>query len=133
MRLLAFDYGRKRVGVASGDTSTGNASPLKIVAASDWSAIVALVRDWRPGFCLVGLPLHMDGRMSAMAVEASNFARRLALELDQQVVFADERLSSNSVSNDLRAAGLDQRQAIDDLAAARILAGWLAHWQRAQR
>ena len=127
MVVLAFDYGTRRLGIATGNTETRNISPLKIVPSHDWPAITRVVQQWQPAFCLMGLALNMDGSMSPMAVKAQKFALELAQQIQQKILFADERLSSNSVRFDLDAAGLSSKQAIDDLAAARILASWFAN------
>ena len=129
MIIVGFDYGLRNTGVATGNTETGNATPLKIVNSRDWASIDKIIAEWRPHFCLVGLPLNMDGSVSRMSLAAQEFAQQLAERLKQSVVFADERLSSNSVRNDLYAAGLSTRQKIDDLAAARIISSWLANWR----
>jgi len=49
--FLAFDFGTKRVGVASGNTVTRTAAPLRTLAAEGtarFDAIGKLVTEWKP-------------------------------------------------------------------------------------
>ena len=58
--FMAFDFGLRRIGVATGQRITGTATPLTTVAARggqpDWTAIEQLVRQWRPDALIVGVP-----------------------------------------------------------------------------
>jgi len=58
--VLAFDFGRRRIGVACGDTLSRTAAPLEAVSAGSdgprWDAIDALLREWQPALLIVGLP-----------------------------------------------------------------------------
>src|SRR5690606_25762510 len=69
--VLAFDFGGSRIGVAVGQSVTGSAGPLGVVAngprGPDWERIDALVREWRPSRLIVGLPLHADGSPPGVA------------------------------------------------------------------
>ena len=129
MLILGVDYGRRRVGVATGNLETGNCTPLTVLSPKDSVSWRKLFARWQPGLCVVGLPLSMDGSMSLMGWEACAFARRLALDFDQSIVLADERLSTASVRVDLELAqGKNFAGPIDDLAAARILSAWLCDY-----
>src|SRR3989304_738628 len=63
--ILAFDYGKRYVGVAVGDTAVGVAHPLATIdaagAARRFAAIAEFVREWRPARIVVGLPLSPEG------------------------------------------------------------------------
>ena len=135
--LLAFDYGARRIGVALGIPLTHTASPLTTLTcpaldAPPWAAIDALLREWRPGRLLVGLP---EQRPEAAPLLAA--IRRFAAELGQRynlpVEFVDERLSSREASErlrQLRQAGRKRRirkQEIDAQAAAILVESWLMH------
>src|SRR5690606_37428894 len=62
--VLGFDVGARRIGVAVGNTVSGTARPIAMVAARDegpdWDAVSALVREWRPDRLVVGEPLTLD-------------------------------------------------------------------------
>src|SRR6185312_7299756 len=78
--VLAFDFGTRRIGVAVGNTLTRVAHPLATIEAADaarWTALRALVDEWRPQRLVVGLPVHADGTEHAMTVRTRDFAREL--------------------------------------------------------
>ena len=75
--ILAFDYGLRRIGVAVGQSVTGSASPLGIVANGpdgvDDAELSALIAEWRPTRLVVGLPMHADGSPSEMQQHVAAF------------------------------------------------------------
>jgi len=133
---LAFDFGLRRIGVASGHSLTGAAAPLATVGngehGPDWQAIAALVQAYKPAVLVVGNPYNADGSPSAMSAAASGFATALGQRLQLPVERVDERWSSREASAELqqrRAAGTRRRRVqradIDSAAAAIILERWL--------
>ena len=126
--LLCFDYGEKRIGVAVGQTLTGTATALRTLAARagapDWSAVDALLAEWRPDALVVGLPLNMDGSEQPLTARARRFARRLAQRHPLPLYFADERLSTREARG--REGAAAPREGRDALAAEVILEGWMA-------
>ncbi len=135
--LLAFDYGRRRIGVALGIPLTHTAAPLTTLTCATldeppWPAIDALLAEWRPGRLLVGLPEARPGS-EALRAAIRAFAATLAERYTLPVEFVDERLSSREASERLR----QQRQAgrrrrvrkaeIDAQAAAILVESWLMH------
>ena len=130
---LGFDFGLKRIGVAVGQSLTGSASPLGVVAVRDgepdWDAIGRLVKEWRPDSLVVGLPYNMDLSEQDMTHKARHFAQALAQRFPQPVHTVDERLSSREAEAALK----EQRQQgrrritradIDGAAAGVILESW---------
>lgn len=135
-RALAFDVGRKLVGVAVGQRDAGTARALATVEARggdfDWAAIDDLVADWQPECFVVGLPLALDGGEQPMTAFARRFAEALSQRHARPTHLVDERHSSQEASRRFarqRAAGVARRKhaaAIDALAAQVILENWLA-------
>ena len=118
--VLAFDFGLRNIGVATGQTITHTASELGTVRARDgvpdWDALDVLVREWQPALLLVGLPLNMDDTLSDMAMRAKRFAAKLEQRYGLKTELVDERLTSfeaRGLSRDL-----DEQHAI----AARLIA-----------
>jgi putative Holliday junction resolvase len=118
--VLAFDFGLRNIGVATGQAITHTASEIATVRARDgvpdWNAVDALVRQWRPDALLVGLPLNMDDTESEMSTRAKRFAKKLRVRYHLTVNLVDERLTSfeaRGISDDL-----DAQHAI----AARLIA-----------
>ena len=132
--ILAFDFGKRRIGVAVGQQVTCSASPLKFVVnnqpAPTGSTSTALVSDWRPHRLIVGMPVHADGSASEIAGDVEDFMDNLGrYELPIEAV--DERYSSLEAEQQLksgRAAGLRGRitkDMIDSAAAVLIAERWL--------
>lgn len=125
--VLAFDFGTRRIGVASGNTLLRIAHPLATIdaplAATRFDAIGALVAQWRPARLIVGLPVHADGTPHAMTARARTFARELEARFAVPVALVDERWTSEAAAQALRGAGYGGRagRARRDEAAARII------------
>lgn len=133
--LLAFDFGLKRIGVATGQGVTGTASPLTVIQRqgddADRAAIDSLLAEWRPEALVVGLPLREDGSESDLTRAARRFGERLGERTGLPVHFADERYTSSSARSDfadLRREGAVRRRdrgRLDAVAAQRILETYL--------
>lgn len=129
--MLAFDYGVKRTGVASGELEIGVAHPLVTLKADSrearFSAIDKLIKEWQPGLLVVGLPLHPDGAEHEITRAARNFASELEARYKLPVFLHDERYTSAVVEEELRSAtkaGLKSQHSVDALAAQLILQGF---------
>src|SRR6516225_4360991 len=132
--VLAFDFGRKRIGIASGDTVTRQAAPRGAVAVlrsgPDWQAVERAVRTLAPAVLVVGAPYNADGSEGTLLTEARRFAAELERRFALPVQLIDERFSSLEASEALKrrrasgARGRIERAAIDSAAAAVILGRW---------
>ena len=97
LSFLAFDFGTRRVGVATGNSLTRTATPLTTVAVEGearMAAIAALIADWRPAALVVGVPRHPDGAAHANTERARRFGRQLQARFGLPVHEVDERYSS---------------------------------------
>jgi putative Holliday junction resolvase len=126
--IFAFDYGTRRIGVASGDTLTRTARGLATIAsAPPWDAIGKLIEDYRPTQLVVGVPYNMDGTPTLLTDAAREFARALHQRFGLPACLIDERLSSREAEAELRqarASGLKRRRlthADVDMTAAKIV------------
>jgi putative holliday junction resolvase len=126
--VMAFDFGEKRIGVATGETMLKTAHALTTVDAEQnevkFKQIGFLIAEWQPSLLVVGLPTHMDGEAHLMTQLAKKFAQRLEGRFNLPLVMVDERLSSAEAAQSLRDAGvkgLKQRTMIDAVAAQSIL------------
>lgn len=132
---LGFDFGLRRIGIATGQSVTASASPVTVAdadnGAPDWHTVDAVVREWSPDALVVGVPLLMDGSEQPMTRRARAFARALEARYALPVHEADERLSSAAASGliaDARASGGRRRTRkgdLDRIAATLILERWL--------
>jgi len=134
--VLAFDFGLKRIGIATGDTVSCSAAPLRTVAmlaqGPDWPAIEREVANVGPDLLLVGEPYNDDGTPGRLGPAATRFAAELATRFGLEVVRMDERYSSTEAMGLLKAGRASgerrrplQRGDIDSAAAAVVLASWL--------
>ena len=96
--MLGFDFGLQRIGVAVGNTLLRQAQALTIVSAANndlkFVAIKALIDQWQPARCIVGLPYHPDGAEHEMTVRCRRFANQLHGRFGVEIVLVDERYSS---------------------------------------
>ncbi len=131
-RILAVDFGRRRIGLAVCDElqiSVRGLPTLKVRNFNDSVAQVAQVAgDQVAEEVVVGLPLNMDGSRGEMASAAENFASQLAVLSNRPVRTFDERLSSVGAKRELHAMQAKKHKGeIDRLAAVLILETYLQH------
>jgi putative pre-16S rRNA nuclease len=135
--ILAFDYGTRRIGVASGNTLSRMAQALCTLEWQQrqipWTAIDKLIADYLPGQLVVGLPYNDDGTPTAMTAPAQDFAAHLAERSKLPVALVDERHSSREAERELaylRRSGIKTRRVthadVDMTAARVILERWLS-------
>jgi len=133
--ILAFDFGRRRIGVAVGQTITASASPLGVVSNNesgpDQDGIAALIDEWQPARLIVGMPAHADGSTSDMQNYVNVFIETLgAFKLPVDTV--DERYTSVEAEATLKGAraagtrGRISKESIDSAAAVLIAERYLA-------
>ncbi len=129
--VLAFDFGEKRIGVATGESMLASAHPLTVIHAESnddrFAAIGKLVLEWQPERLVVGLPTHADGTPHEMTRLARKFGERLHKKFALPVSFADERMTSLDAEARLRETGRNSKSAkplLDAVAAQLILQTW---------
>lgn len=117
--VLGFDFGIKRIGIAMGNTLTGQAQPLDVIKAVDnatrFKVIGELIEQWRPARLVVGEPRHPDGAEHDMTLRARRFANQLHGRFGVAVALVDERGSS------MQAQALLGTHADDDAMAAAVI------------
>jgi len=124
-RLIAFDHGTRRIGVAVADTEIGQAfsrPAIRTARGGDIGPLVAFARAERAARVIVGLPRNMDGSEGPQAEAARRFGDQLG-QAGLKVVYVDERLTSWEAGERFAAAGeRPQRKRGDiDSAAARLI------------
>ena len=129
---MGFDFGAARIGVAVGETVTGLAHPLAMIAsepvAQRFAQIGALLAEWQPHQIVVGLPTYLDGAAHEMTQRCRRFGNQLHGRFNLPVAWVDERLSSAEAEQRLRQAGQSARDAkahVDAVAAQILLQQWL--------
>lgn len=122
--VFGFDFGIKRIGIAMGNTLTGQAQALTVVKAIDNAArfkqIGDLIEQWRPAQLVVGEPRHPDGAEHEMTLRCRRFANQLHGRFNLPVQLVDERYSSAVIPSkrgeiiDAKAAAIILQQYFDD-------------------
>jgi putative Holliday junction resolvase len=134
-RVLALDYGQRRIGVAVSDPTRTIASPLATLQRRQgkrppWAEIARIVEEQEIAEIVVGLPLDLAGEEGEWAAEVRDFGAQLARRYSLPVHWVDERLTSVMAERTVRSLGLKRSQReekgrIDAAAAALILQAFL--------
>ena len=130
-RIMAFDFGSQKTGVAFGQSMTGTGTPLALIlmrdGIPDWAIVHKTLAEWQPEACLVGLPLNMDDSESELCTRARKFARRLKHRSNLPVWMVDERLTTREAREDVRRVSQQRRgkaPAADSMAAVLLIESW---------
>lgn len=131
---LGVDVGDARVGLAATDPDALLATPVMTLRrdpnkGSDLRMLSKIVADRDAAVIYVGLPISLSGAETSSTQKARDYAAQLAqqladAELEAEVRLVDERLSTVSAADKMRASGVeskDQRGRIDQAAAVEIL------------
>ncbi len=128
MKVLAVDFGSRRVGLAVGDTVTRIASPLALVESSRQQEVLAeilrRVAEYGVERIVVGYPLNMDGSKGRACAAVDRFAGFLRKRVAVPVSLVDEKLSSFAAEEKGKEIDRDFRRRrvfLDSLAAQVIL------------
>ena len=132
--IIAFDFGQKRIGVAVGQSITGSASPIGVVANTqdgpDHDRIAELIKEWQPQRLVVGIPLTADGEPGEMAVPIRAFIDQLR-RYGLPITTIDERYTSLEAQAGLKSArqagsrGRIRKEHVDAAAAVLIAERYL--------
>jgi len=131
-RILAIDYGAKRMGLAVSDllgiTAQGLETMQRRNKRADFAYLRRVIRENNVQEIVLGLPLKMSGELGEQAERAARFGEELRQEFDLPVHLWDERLTSAEANRVLREAELSTRKrakAVDRMAAVLILQSFL--------
>ena len=132
MRVLALDFGERRIGVALSDPSGMLASPLTTLTrgrdGSDVEMVLRLAAENDVAEIVVGMPVSLSGRRGPQAGRVARFVDALRRETGIPVLSADERYSTVQAERSLRESGVKpsrDRGRVDAAAAAVILQSYL--------
>jgi len=132
MRILAIDYGVKRIGIALSDELKMIAQPLEFIPAEPFAAFVArlteLVQEKEVELILVGMPRNMNGSYGTAALKVEEFVAALKSAVPVPIKTWDERLTSAQANRILIAGNVrrdKRKQKVDKMAAAILLQSYL--------
>jgi len=131
-RILAIDYGSRRMGLAVSDPLGITAQGLETLERknkrSDFARLERVIRQHEVREIVLGYPLRMSGEEGTQSEKVSEFADALREKFQIPVHLWDERLTSAEANRLLREAELSTRkraQAVDRMAAVLILQSFL--------
>jgi putative Holliday junction resolvase len=131
-RVLALDFGKRRIGLALSDelgiTAQGLPTLERRTIREDLQALAAVVREKGVGLIVLGLPLRLSGQEGRQADTVREFGERLAKATGVAVEYWDERLTTveaNRVLAEARMTRDKQRRVVDQLAAVILLESYL--------
>lgn len=133
LRILAFDIGEKRIGVAVSDPLGITAQGIETYHRSesleqDIEHLLKLADSYRPVKLVFGMPRNMNGSYGAQAEATREFAEALLARWDGDFAYEDERLTTASARRTLLEADVrrgKRKQVIDKIAAVLILQSYL--------
>jgi putative Holliday junction resolvase len=131
-RILAVDYGRRRIGLALSDELGTTAQPFLTILRTNRRDVMRRLREicakHHVARIVVGHPLHITGEAGEMAAEAARFAARLSKELSIETELFDERLTSweaKQMMAETKSSPRRKGEPIDAIAAAVLLRDYL--------
>jgi putative Holliday junction resolvase len=132
MRILALDIGDVRIGIAVSDPMGIIANPLETYnrcgIKKDILYISDLIKQKDAKKLVAGLPISMNGGDNPQVVKTREFCDALKESTDIDIVFFDERFSTQTAKNALIEADMsreNRKKVIDKVAATVILQNYL--------
>ena len=133
-RILAFDVGEKRIGIAVSDALGITAQGVETYTLTgddekDFAHFAELAKKYAPVKLLFGLPKNMDGTEGFQAQSVREFAKQLTDLTGCEYDFYDERLTSVSAHQALSDGNISRKKhkgVVDKIAAVLILQGYMA-------
>ena len=131
-RILAIDYGSRRMGLAVSDPLGITAQGLQTLERknkrSDFARLERALREYQVSEIVLGYPLRMSGEEGTQSQKVAAFAEELRKKFNLPVHLWDERLTSAEANRLLRESDLSikkRAQAVDRMAAVLILQAFL--------
>lgn len=110
-KVMSLDIGTKRIGVALSDyllmLANGHSYVDRIPENKALETILKIAKDNNVKKIVVGVPFNMDGTQGAQAQDCKDFASKIN---GYEIIFEDERLTSDTAEENLRAKKIDFRK-----------------------
>ncbi len=130
--LLGIDYGRARIGIASGQMITKTATPVGTVEACDglpnWIDLDKVMKRWNPSDIIIGLPLDTKDLDTDITRDARKFALQIEERYKKPVHLINEAYSTREARWRLESVK-DKKVShikVDAIAACVILETWMS-------
>lgn len=127
-RILAIDYGRRRIGLAISDAMGFAAHGLPTLQVKNKSQALektlGVIQEQQPDGVIVGLPLNLDGSKGEMAQLVEHFITQLEQAVEVPISTIDERLTSVAAHKTMQEMGIrhkGHKDKVDQLSAVYLL------------
>ncbi len=132
-RVIAFDIGDKRIGVAISDPFNEYAMPCETYFrtksfSADVDALARIAKERGVGVIVCGMPVNFDGTESVQTVKTQNFIEALAKATDLPIELEDERFTTMQARETQMMGGVkreNRKKTVDSIAASYILESYL--------
>jgi len=131
-RILAIDYGEKRIGLALSDPMRMFAKPYETIANLSLEHIFTeldkVIKAQNVGTIIIGIPWSLEGTETDKTTETLEFIAKLQAQFDLPIIGWDERFSTSDANELLKEMGYNWKKArkvIDAMAACVILKRYL--------
>jgi putative Holliday junction resolvase len=130
MRIMAIDYGKKRVGIAISDALCVISQPLLTLKVKSQKDLIkrlkCIIKENNIGLVIIGDPISHTGELTEMSQEVRRFLKKFRKSIDVEVKLWDERFTSRYALEIVKDIGLKkQRDKIDQIAASIMLDEYL--------
>jgi putative Holliday junction resolvase len=123
---IGFDFGEKRIGVATSDSESILVSPHATILNDEklTEKLIEIFNGIKPVYAVVGNPRHLSGENSSKSAQAIDFAELIKSIFSGPIYLVDERLSTTNAYSQMKEAGKNSKESkavIDQIAAVNIL------------
>ncbi|WHN65313.1 Holliday junction resolvase RuvX [Cysteiniphilum sp. QT6929] len=131
LKLIGLDYGKSRIGIASGQMITKTATPIATISAKqgepEWHELDKIIKQWRPSDIIVGLPIDAKDQETKITEEARVFAQKIELRYQKPVHLISETFSTREARWRLEEVQnkSNRHLKVDAFAACVILETWM--------
>ena len=133
-RVIAFDIGNKRIGVAVSDPFNEYAMPCETFTrtrdiGADAQALARLAKEKGAGVIVCGIPFQFDGTEGIQVIKTREFIEYLRQKSDLPIELEDERFTTMQARETQIMGGIkcqDRKKTIDSIAASYILESYLS-------
>ena len=136
-KIVALDYGSKRVGVAISDPENKIAFGLKTISTeSVLKYIIDLVAAEKTSLVVIGFPVNLDGSLNDISHEINVFINKLSQKIPEIIIEKyDERFTSVIAKKTILNSGIGKQKRqnkslVDKVSATIILQSYLDSLQR---
>lgn len=131
-RIIAFDYGEKKIGAAVSDPMKIIASSIPVITYSNKKELNRkldqLFKEYEIETIVLGNPLNLDGTDSELSIKVKEFAEKHLQRFGKPIRFWDERLTSISAKKEMVKMNIKQKgnkKKVDEIAANLLLQSFL--------